>query len=86
MATFLVASDGALVEASATNRPRVADNGEMRSSTMGCATRKGQAKRLKLYARKGIDARFHPKTGELLYQGGYAAQKRLKNIHGLEID
>ncbi len=65
---------------------RIADNGEMRSSAMGCATKKGQAKRLKIYARKGVNARFDKRTSELVFQGGYVAQKRLKEIHGLEID
>ena len=65
---------------------RIADNGEMRSQSMGCVTRKGQEKRLRLFAKKGIAARFDERTGEVIYQGGYAAQRRMKEIHGLEID
>lgn len=84
MAKFLVDKDGSLVPLTNANRPRVADNGTMRSMAMGCPRVRDQAKRLKMLSDRGVQAHYDH-AGQLVYEGGYHAQKRAAKMAGLEI-
>jgi hypothetical protein len=68
---------------------RKMDNGEMRSSAMGCVDPVEQKKRKAIYASKGLDVDYHPETCEMIYrggQGGSKAQQVAAKLHGLDID
>lgn len=82
--TTFVVRNGELV--CVRNRPKKADNGLMRSLSMGCYTPSEQQKRLAKFREAGIEASYDRATGELLFEGGYAAQRKLAQMHKLEID
>ncbi len=65
---------------------KAADNGEMRSTAVGCPRKREQAARLRKLSAAGVDARYDPRTGQLVYQGGYHAQRAVAKLSGLEID
>lgn len=62
-----------------------ASNLQMKSMAMGCAVASDRAKRLLDFNSMGIDAHYHPETCELVFDGGFQAQKRLAKYHGLEV-
>ena len=58
------------------------DNGVMTSLSMGCPDPVRQKEFLKAYKDAGVkNARFHPKTGALIYPGGRTAQRKLMKVH-----
>jgi hypothetical protein len=67
-------------------RARRMDNGRMRSMALGCPDPAEQKRRLATYAEHGVEARYDRDTGELLFDGGYGAQRKLAKLHNLEID
>ena len=63
---------------------RKRDNGEMTSTSMGCANPAQQKEWQALHDKAGISGtRYHPKTGALLYPGGRKTQRQLMQVHGL---
>jgi len=66
---------------------RAADNEEMRSGKCGCVLPAEQKRRAAKLARLGVkNPRYDQRTGELVYEGGYQAQKIVARMHGLEVD
>lgn len=86
MARFVMRNGTLVPIAQAGMIAKSADNGAMRSMAMGCATKSGQIKRIKHFAKRGIDVKFHPRTGQMLFSGGYHTQKKLAAHSGMEID
>ena len=63
---------------------RKRDNGEMVSTSMGCANKEQQKEWQAVHSKAGISGtRYHPKTGALLYPGGRKTQRQLMAVHGL---
>ena len=82
---LLVSRGGQLVEVP-TGTVKKRDNNRMVSMAMGCPDPAQQRERLQMYAGKGIDAHYDPKTAELIFDGGFHQQKRAAKLHGLEVD
>lgn len=56
-----------------------------KSMAMGCVKPEEQAKRLAMFAAKGITAQYERETGRLMYRGGLEVQKRLAKMHGMDV-
>lgn len=81
--TFSLVGDVWLAQGLPTGR-RDNDNGEMVSTSMGCANKEQQKEWQALHDKAGISGtRYHPKTGALLYPGGRKTQRQLMAVHGL---
>lgn len=65
---------------------RIPDNDDMKSFGMGCPDPAEQKKRLAKLSRKGVDgARYDPQTCELMFPGGFHAQKKVAEAHGMRV-
>jgi len=54
----------------------------MTSLSMGCPDPVKQKEFLKAYRDAGVtNAKFHPKTGALVYHGGRTTQRKLMKVH-----
>ena len=81
--TFSLVGDVWLAQGLPTGR-RDNDNGEMVSTSMGCANKEQQKEWQAVHSKAGISGtRYHPKTGALLYPGGRKTQRQLMAVHGL---
>jgi len=88
---YVVGKDGTLIPwdratSDQRARGRNRDGDRMVSMAMGCPNKREQARRLRRMAAAGItDVHYEPRTGRLCFSGGYAQQKRLARLHGLEV-
>ena len=76
--------DGAIVEVGR-GAVKKHDNGTMVSMALGCPNLEQQAERLAMYSAAGVEGRFHPATGEFIFEGGFNAQKKAARLHDLEV-
>jgi hypothetical protein len=60
------------------------DNGDMKSTSMGCPNKAQQKEWQAIHAKAGIKGtQYNPKTGALHFRGGRTTQRQLMKIHDL---